>query len=91
MKIEISDVQRLALKPGDRIIVRMPARIDRAGAELVERQVRARLGLPDEVPVLVLPEGMSLEVVEPPQPLGAEITRALNSHVQQSVSRAGPL
>jgi hypothetical protein len=66
VKIEISDVQRLVLKPGDRIIVRMPGRIDRAGAEDVERQVRARLELPGEVPVLVLPEGMSLEVVEPP-------------------------
>lgn len=91
MKIEIGDVQRLVLKPGDRIIVRIPFRLDRAASADVEHQVRARLDLPDEVPVLVLPEGMSLEVVEPPQPLEAEITRALNSHVKQGVSRAAPL
>ncbi len=60
---EISEVQRLTLKPGDRIIVRTPQRLDMNTADYVERSVRARLQLPDDVPVLLLPDGMSLDVV----------------------------
>lgn len=62
MKIEITDVQRLALKPGDRIIVRVPQRLDDSQAAYVAERVRAILRLPDDVPLVVLPGGMTLEV-----------------------------
>jgi len=61
---EITDVQRLTLKPGDRIVVRSPERLSPATAELVLERVRTILRLPDDVPVLLLADGMSLEVAE---------------------------
>ena len=60
---EITEVQRLVLKPGDRLIVRSPERLTMATAARVNERVRAILRLPDDVAVLVLPDGMSLEVV----------------------------
>ncbi len=60
---EITEVQRLTLKPGDRIIVRVPARIDEATADRIKDRLRALLG---DVQVLVLDSGMSLEVAEGP-------------------------
>jgi hypothetical protein len=59
---EITEVQRLTLKPGDRLIVRSPDRISNEVAALVAIRVRRVLRLPDDVPVLVLPEDMTLEV-----------------------------
>jgi len=64
MKVEITDVQRLTLKPGDRIVVRVPEKIDDAmGARLYEA-IRARLDIPGDVPLVILDGGMSMEVVE---------------------------
>jgi hypothetical protein len=63
---EITEVQRLTLRPGDRIIVRTPERLDMATAERVHHRVLAVLQLPDDFPLLVLPEGMTLEVAEGP-------------------------
>jgi hypothetical protein len=61
---EIAEVQRLTLKPGDRLIVRTDAKLSaQTAANLLER-VRARLGIPDDVHVVVLDSGMSVEVVE---------------------------
>lgn len=61
---EITDVQRLILKPGDRLIVRTGAKLDTATAARMLEVVRARLGLPDDVRVVILDSGMSMEVVE---------------------------
>ncbi len=61
---EITEVQRLALKPGDSLIVRVPVQLDMATADYVTHKVRAVLRLPDDFPVLVLPDGMSLEVAD---------------------------
>ncbi len=61
---EITEVQRLALKPGDRIIVRSPERLDPATVDYVKRKALAVLQLPDDFPLLVLPDGMSLEVAD---------------------------
>jgi hypothetical protein len=61
---EITEVQRLTLKPGDRLIVRSPDLMSHEMAALVAGRVRRVLRLPDDVPVLVLPEGMSLEVTD---------------------------
>lgn len=63
---EITEVQRLELKPGDRIIVRTPARLTDEQAAYLKERMRTILRLPDELLILVLPEGMSLEVAELP-------------------------
>jgi hypothetical protein len=63
---EIAEVQRLTVNPGDRLIVRAPAKLDAAtAAHLIER-LRAGLDLPDDVRVVILDGGMSVEVVEGP-------------------------
>jgi len=66
MKLEITDVQRLTVKPGDRLIVRVPAKLDAATAARLLEVVRARLDLPDDVLVVILDGGMSVEVAEGP-------------------------
>jgi len=66
MKIEITDVQRLTVKSGDRLIVRVPVKLDAATAARMLEVVRARLDLPDDVLVVILDGGMSVEVVEGP-------------------------
>jgi hypothetical protein len=58
---EITDVQRLTLKPGDRLIVRTPERLDMATADLIKKRVKQVFG--EDVPVQVLDMGMSIEVV----------------------------
>lgn len=63
---EVTEVQRLTLSPGDRIVVRVPGRLDKMMAAYVTNQVRRGLRLPDSVPVLVLDDGASLEVAEGP-------------------------
>lgn len=60
---EISDVQRLRLEPGDSLVIRCPERLDMATAAEVKERVRAILRLADDVPVLVLPEGLGVEVL----------------------------
>jgi hypothetical protein len=60
---EISDVQRLRLEPGDSLVVRCPDRLDMATAAEVKERVRVILRLADDVPVLVLPDGMCVEVL----------------------------
>jgi hypothetical protein len=60
---EISDVQRLRLEPGDSLVVRCPARLDMATVVEVKERVRAILRIADDVPVLVLPDGMGVEVL----------------------------
>lgn len=64
MKVEITDVQRLTLKPGDRLIIRTGQKLDAATAAHVIEMIRARLGVPDDAYVVVLDNGMSAEVVE---------------------------
>lgn len=65
---EVTDIQRLTIRLGDRVIVRCPERLSNEQADVVVARVRAVLRLPDDISVLVLPEGMSLEVAgEPPQ------------------------
>lgn len=68
---EITDVQRLTLKPGDRVIVRAPGHLTPQAVDMLRARMRA--WLPDGVQALVLDGGMSLEVLEPPE--GQEITR----------------
>ena len=61
---EITEVQRLTVKPGDRLIIRTDAKLRADTAAHLLEVVRARLGLPDDVRVVILDSGMSAEVVE---------------------------
>lgn len=70
MKIEITDVERLSLRPGDALVIRFPGQISNQQAEFVIERVRAVLKLDKAWPILILPAGASAEVIEAP----AEIT-----------------
>jgi hypothetical protein len=68
---EITNVQRLILKPGDRVVVRVPGRLTGQSAAMLMERLRA--WLPEGVQAMILDDGASLEVLEPPE--GQEITR----------------
>jgi hypothetical protein len=61
---EITEVQRLTWKPGDRIVVRTEDVLTARQASDMQEIIRARLALPDDVRFIVLGRGMSLEVIE---------------------------
>ena len=61
---EITDVQRLVLKPGDRLVIRAGQVLTAQQAADLTQMARARLQLPEDAPVFVLGQGMNLEVVE---------------------------
>jgi hypothetical protein len=61
---EITEVQRLTIKPGDRLVIRADQVLTAESASRLTQMARARLQLPEDVPVFVLGLGMSLEVVE---------------------------
>lgn len=63
---EITDIQRLALKPGDRLIVRVAVLVNREQAVDIEQIIRARLQLPAGFPVLVTDRSIDVEVLEEP-------------------------
>ncbi len=60
---EITEVQRITLKPGDRLAVRVDSRLSPETAARIRKIVEAAY---PGVPVLVLDVGTSLEVVEGP-------------------------
>jgi hypothetical protein len=65
VKVEITEVERLALQPGDRLIVHVDQHLTDQLADWIEQIVRSRLQLPADVPVLVTGLGMSVAVVTP--------------------------
>jgi hypothetical protein len=69
MKLPVTEVQRLRLDPGDKLVVHTNVshlKLSEYDVDLVQRRVRELLQLPDDVPVLVLPAGMDVEVVTGP-------------------------
>ena len=58
---EITDLQRLNLQPGDRLILRVKGRIPADKAQELLAYTRAWAG--DEVPVMILDDGASLEIM----------------------------
>ena len=60
---EVTEIQRLTLKSGDRLILKVKERLPQATAAMLREQARARLRLPDDVPLVVLDSGMSLDVL----------------------------
>jgi hypothetical protein len=65
VKFDVTEVERLTLQSGDRLIVHVEQLVSAEHADHVEQIVRNRLQLPADVPVLVLGPGMSLAVVTP--------------------------
>jgi hypothetical protein len=61
---EVTEIQRWALRPGDRLIVRVEQEINPQQVDEIRRRVRVVLGLPDEVPILVAGKGISVSVAE---------------------------
>ncbi len=61
---EITEVQRLTVKPGDRLIVRTDEKLSPETVAALRKHLHSWLGLPDDVRVLILDGGASLEVVE---------------------------
>ena len=61
---EITAVERLTLKPGDRLVLRTDEKLSAKQFYQLREAVRANLDIPDDVPLLILSRGMSVEVVE---------------------------
>ena len=61
MKLEITDVQRVNLQAGDRLVVRLRGRATTQLAATVRAIVRDWAG--EDVPVLILDDSASLEVI----------------------------
>lgn len=59
-RLELQDVRRLRLAPGDVLVVRIPERITREQAERIKRTVQD--ALPAARPVLVFEGGATLDV-----------------------------
>jgi hypothetical protein len=68
---EITAVERLTLRPGDALVIRIPVPISQQQLNWIIEVVRVRLKLDEAIPVLVLDSGASAEVIETP----GEITR----------------
>lgn len=62
-EIEITEIQRLKIQPGDRIIVRVGVTtLSVQEAHDVAARIRQRLGLGDDTPVMVLGRDDTIEV-----------------------------
>lgn len=70
--LELRDVGRLALRPGDSLVISYPGPVRPDFMGHIEGVVRERLGLDDSVRVLILDHGATVQVVEAPP---GEITR----------------
>lgn len=63
---DITEVQRLRLEPGDRLVVTTNrSDLSQHEATVTEIRVRELLALPDDVPVLVLPRGYEVGALKP--------------------------
>jgi hypothetical protein len=62
---KITEVQRLEIKPGDRLIVHVGERdrIDVETAAHIRTRLRAALQLPGDMPIAIVTEGWQFEVV----------------------------
>jgi hypothetical protein len=62
---EITAVEILRPQPGDTLIIRVPGVISAEQAEQIKVEVRKRLPLPLDLPVLVLSGGTRVEILRP--------------------------
>lgn len=67
MAVALGDINRWTIQPGDRLIVKTPydeRLLTQQGAvATLQAVVRQELGLAHDFPVVILPAGMSIEVV----------------------------
>jgi hypothetical protein len=61
----ITEVQRLTIRPGDRLIIRCEGRLTQADAAEIPDRVRTILQLPDDFPILALGSDITVEVAGP--------------------------
>lgn len=61
--MEISDIERLELKPGDRIVITVPGTISRQAEQLIQRRLTE---LFPGVQGMILCGGMKLSIVSAP-------------------------
>ena len=57
----VHEVRRLVLRPGDKLVVRVDTYPDEAELAKMRESLRAVLG--DEVPILIVEQGIDLEVI----------------------------
>lgn len=65
MRLPVTEVKRLRLDPGDKLVVRADSDLTESDAARLQGRVRALLQLPDDFPLLILPPGMDIEIVSP--------------------------
>lgn len=58
-----AEVQRLTLRPGDRIVIRYPFHLPEVTKYLAAQNARRDLGLPPDTPLLVLDDGAAVTVL----------------------------
>ena len=74
---EVTDVQRLRLKPGDALVVHLNAlELTESDAVMVRARARAGLGLAEDVPILILAAGQRLSLVNAPGDMSAGVPAA---------------
>ena len=59
---EVASAARLSLRPGDRLVLSVAQRLSDYEFESLNEQVKT-WGLPDGVKIIILEQGMSLEVL----------------------------
>ena len=68
---EITEIKRLEIRPGDRLILRTSGyEVGQEEAAEIRHRVRATLGLPAEMPILVLGSNWDAEVLGGGEPGG---------------------
>lgn len=65
---DITEVQRVAYKPGDRFILRVSEPVGRDEATEITAQFRRLMDLPAGVPVIVVPAWIEVSVAAPEDP-----------------------
>lgn len=60
---QITEVQRLTLRPGDSLVVRMRGPVNPDLADMVKVRIRIALGLDDSTRIVMLPDDMRIEVL----------------------------
>ena len=63
---EVTEIRRWSIQPGDRLIIRCSQRLTQAQAQEIREQVRVRLGLPDDFPLMVIGDDVTIEVAPIP-------------------------
>lgn len=83
---EITEVKRLSLRPGDRVVLRFDDVLNPEQVEEVQEAMRHAFGDLDPMPkVIVLDGGADIEVVSPePDGSAARIASELRQHVRSS-------